>query len=386
MPSIWHGADPGSFFDPGAAYEMGSVVKALQPLSITGVRIFGPAGSISRPGRKARVWDMSGTLLDTIDLPAVLPGGWSTYDLTAPIEMTAGQQLVISHDNSGDYGAVAGAFATTPYTSADSAMQFPSTGSNGRYALTAGDFPTVSFGNAFYGVDAIYVLPGTGTNTAPAVVSVTWQRAGNAVTLGITAADAESLAGASYAVVWGDGAATSGTNAAPTHIYAGPGSYAVAVRAIDADGAASELATLVVTVPTPVDTLVVFADARLAALEVLRANASAVAPGVTFGTRQPDVAGNGGPALPYVLVGHDAAYGTSRTGETAVVRLAVWARSESSALSIAQRARAVLLAYRGGIKARGFRPLTGPIPTTDPDSGTPLAYLTVAARLRPTIP
>lgn len=133
-----------------------------------------------------------------------------------------------------------------------------------------------------------------------------------------------------------------------------------------------------------VSPLVVFPDARIATLAVLRAEASTIGDGVTFGTRVPDVANTGGPTLPFVLVSHDATYGRFPVTETAAIRLTVWAASEAATLALAQRARAVLLAYPGGTAVRSFGRLTGPIPTADPDSGTPIAYLTVAARLRPT--
>jgi hypothetical protein len=127
-------------------------------------------------------------------------------------------------------------------------------------------------------------------------------------------------------------------------------------------------------------TLVVFPDAMLATLEVLRDRLPAYASGVVCGTLDPKP----DQSLPYVRVRLDATFGRYPVAETATVRLLVHAASEAKALSLAQTARAVLLAYEGGAKARSFGRLTGPFPTTDPDTGSPVAFLTVAARLRPT--
>lgn len=133
---------------------------------------------------------------------------------------------------------------------------------------------------------------------------------------------------------------------------------------------------------------IIFPDAMLAVVEVLRDKLDhvdqAYAQGVTVGTRVPNDKSIDAPSLPYVMVRLDGSSLTQRVDEEALIRIAVWHTSESKGISLAQAARAVLLAYEGGQKIRVINPLTGPVPTSDPESGEPLSSFTVAVKLRPT--
>lgn len=128
---------------------------------------------------------------------------------------------------------------------------------------------------------------------------------------------------------------------------------------------------------------VTFPDAKLAALPVLRARVPAHAAGVTFVTKDYAPDDPDRPALPYVVVSVDAAFGRYPVTRSATVRLVAHTETDAEAPALAGVCQAVLLAYEGDAAVRGFGELTGPIPTTDPDTGGPVAYVTVAARLRP---
>lgn len=130
-------------------------------------------------------------------------------------------------------------------------------------------------------------------------------------------------------------------------------------------------------------TPVMFPDPRLAALTVLRA----IAPNdATYGTKPLDAfADAASPTMPYVMVAVDAVFRPRTPLETATIRVTVWHDDEFACNALARTLRANLLAYEGGADVRSFGALTGPIPTSDPDTGTPLSTFTVAARLRPTI-
>jgi len=132
--------------------------------------------------------------------------------------------------------------------------------------------------------------------------------------------------------------------------------------------------------------LYIFPDATSATIEVLRQRVPAEVLGVTFGTLDPATQATGGPPLPYVRVRLDTAYG-SRTPatHTSAMRLNVYDHSEEETLHLGHICLAVLRAYPGGEKVRHFRYLTGPVSTVDPDTGAPMTYLTLGARLRPTI-
>lgn len=129
--------------------------------------------------------------------------------------------------------------------------------------------------------------------------------------------------------------------------------------------------------------LTIFPDPILATLEVLRATLPDFYPDAVIGTVHPEFQETGGPGLPYVRVALDGTFGQHPVTQEATVRVQVYDAHPSEALAIAQLTRGLLLAHEGGTKLRSFGALTGPILTTDPDSATPLAYVTVSARLRP---
>ncbi len=122
-----------------------------------------------------------------------------------------------------------------------------------------------------------------------------------------------------------------------------------------------------------------FADPLAATLSILRA----ALPGVAFGTQDPATFDPDVPRAPYVMVGLDDVAGQYPVTRTAYLRLVSYGGSEFASLALAGRCEAALLSYPGGHQVRSFGEGTGPLPETDPDTSAPLAYFTVAARLRP---
>lgn len=123
-----------------------------------------------------------------------------------------------------------------------------------------------------------------------------------------------------------------------------------------------------------------FADPRAATLATLRA----LRPGVTFGTlRLDDFPENDVPALPYAMVAADGTFIRQRATATATVRVTVWAETDAAGYALADDLHADLLAWEGGPGVLGFRPQSGPLPTDDPDTGRPMTFFSVRARLRP---
>ncbi|MDG4801719.1 hypothetical protein [Micromonospora sp. WMMD980] len=118
----------------------------------------------------------------------------------------------------------------------------------------------------------------------------------------------------------------------------------------------------------------------LATLAVLRP----AHPEVTFGTKTPDsFDGGDAPPTPYAMVRTDNTAMRYPVAATSTVRVTVWAESEAAGVALAFRILATLLDYPGGPAVRSFGHYTGPLPTTDPDNGRPVASITVGARLRP---
>lgn len=140
---------------------------------------------------------------------------------------------------------------------------------------------------------------------------------------------------------------------------------------------------------TLVKPVAVFGDVRAAALSALRdllaARTEPYAAGAELGTRVPGDRSTDVPHLPYVLVVLD---GTPTVqypiSAISALRVTVWHTSEEQAHDLAQLCMGLLLAYSGPVIAR-VRPGTGVLPSTDPDSGTPIASFTVAPHTRASV-
>lgn len=64
------------------------------------------------------------------------------------------------------------------------------------------------------------------------------------------------------------------------------------------------------------------------------------------------------------------------------MRVTVWADTTTAAKALAARLQANLHAHGGGEGITAIKPLTGTLPTRDPDTGAELASFTVAAVVR----
>ncbi|WAB10788.1 tail terminator [Arthrobacter phage Tuck] len=131
------------------------------------------------------------------------------------------------------------------------------------------------------------------------------------------------------------------------------------------------------------DSTILFPDPQKATVDVLRlaliGRHEAVAQGVTVSTKPPK---GTAPNLPYVQVRSDGRFRDARLNGRASVRIIVWHTDEGYGEELAGLCEALLLAATSP-EIRGFSPLTGPMPTGDPDTGAPMSYFTLTARLRP---
>ncbi|WP_229398177.1 hypothetical protein [Micromonospora okii] len=123
-----------------------------------------------------------------------------------------------------------------------------------------------------------------------------------------------------------------------------------------------------------------FHDPRASTLAVLRE----LRPGLSYGTKRlEDFPAGDVPALPYVMVAADGTFVRQRATATATVRVAAWGESDATGYDLADDLHARLLAYEGGPGVHGFLPMAGPLPAEDFDTGRPMTFFTVRARLRP---
>lgn len=132
-------------------------------------------------------------------------------------------------------------------------------------------------------------------------------------------------------------------------------------------------------------TAIGFPDPRRAARDLLRSvlasRAESFVQGVVVSTK-PLPGADEGRSLPYVQVRSDGRFRDSRLNGRATVRVLVWHRDEGLGEDLAGLCESLLLAASSA-EIRGFSPVSGPIPTSDPDTGEPLSFFTLTARLRP---
>jgi hypothetical protein len=123
-----------------------------------------------------------------------------------------------------------------------------------------------------------------------------------------------------------------------------------------------------------------FPDSMLATVSVLR---SSLGEDVEVGTRIPTDRRSSS-AKPYVLVRLDGSSLNRKVREVSDLRVSVWHSSEFASLALAQTCRAILLGFSGDEQVSNFRPGSGPIPTSDPETAEPLSFFTISAHMRPT--
>lgn len=226
MTFAWDGPDPVGQDDGSTGYELGVAVTINQDVTVRTVRVWHPASSVAVTNRAARFWTTGGVQTKAVPLADSLPSGWSTYDLDAPLELTAGSTFILSYSTTRYYGAVAGSF---PNDSADAAVTY----SGGLFRETFSPLVPNTPAANFYGVDLGYDL-GIGGNVAP-VVTVTAAAAGRTVTA-TAVVDDEAPGSVALRWEWGDGQVTADGSLVEQHTYAADGLYAVLVTATDAGG------------------------------------------------------------------------------------------------------------------------------------------------------
>jgi hypothetical protein len=134
-------------------------------------------------------------------------------------------------------------------------------------------------------------------------------------------------------------------------------------------------------------TLITFADAQLVTRDALRrllgTRLEPYALDVTVSTR--DLPGDDSARpLPYVRVTDDGpASRDSRLVAVAPLRVVVWHTDVGLAKALAGLIEGLLLDEAVANGVRGYTPGTGPVGTEDPDTGLPIAYITIDARLAP---
>lgn len=122
-------------------------------------------------------------------------------------------------------------------------------------------------------------------------------------------------------------------------------------------------------------------DAERVTIDYLTTALAARGQDVTCGVTIPTTWASG--TKPHVQVGHD---GTPEVTYPILwrcsVRVTCWASTTTAAKALAALAHGLLLSHPGSPEVGSVRPLTGVLPTRDPDTGAQLASVSVQVNLR----
>lgn len=128
--------------------------------------------------------------------------------------------------------------------------------------------------------------------------------------------------------------------------------------------------------------VILFPDPQLATRDLLRVLLAERVNTSHISTRDAPTDDNEAPR-PWVRVRSGSPQRYARVSAVANVRITVYAADEGEAIALASLIEALLLAEATSEDLKGFGPVSGPVSSTDPDTGEPFALVTVAARLRP---
>jgi hypothetical protein len=131
-------------------YELGTKIQVSQPARIEAIRFW--KASSETGTHVARVWNASGTQLATVTFSGESASGWQQQSLSTPLALSPGQTYIVSVGFNTAFGMTANALGSAITAGPLSSV---ADGNNGVYALTAGVFPTNSWNNSNYFVDAV---------------------------------------------------------------------------------------------------------------------------------------------------------------------------------------------------------------------------------------
>ncbi len=242
------------------SYEMGVKIRVAQPMRLSSIRFFkSPQETGTHVGR---VWTASGTQLAQVTFTGESSSGWQEQQLAVPLDLAANTTYVVSV-NANAYFVTTGGGLATAVTSGP--LSSVADGANGVHGQAAGQFPTSSWNNSNYFVDAIVDETSSvpGDTTAP-TVSITAPPAGSLlvgsqpVSVNADASDNDAVAGVQFKLD-GNNLGTEDTSA-PYSVSWDPssvagGSHALTAVARDAAGNTTTSASVSVTVDNSAPTV-----------------------------------------------------------------------------------------------------------------------------------
>jgi Domain of unknown function (DUF4082)/Bacterial Ig-like domain len=133
----------------GLTYELGTKIQVSTAASLTAVRFYKDAGENGT--HVARVWDAAGNQITSATFTSETGSGWQQQALSSPVALSAGVTYVVSVGFNTKFVMTGGGLASARTSGPLSTV----VGSNGVFGNSAGTFPTNSWNNSNYFVDAV---------------------------------------------------------------------------------------------------------------------------------------------------------------------------------------------------------------------------------------
>jgi hypothetical protein len=131
-------------------YELGTKFQVASPASLTKVRFYKDAAETGT--HVGTLWTASGSVVGQVTFGGETGSGWQEQALATPMALTPGVTYVLSVGFNNRFVMTAGGFSTQKSSGPLSSV---ADGQNGVFAAAAGVFPTGSWNNSNYLVDAV---------------------------------------------------------------------------------------------------------------------------------------------------------------------------------------------------------------------------------------
>jgi hypothetical protein len=137
------------------AVEVGMKFRSDVAGTVTGVRFY--KGSANTGTHTGHLWSAAGTLLASVTFTGETASGWQQASFSSPVAITANTTYVVSYfAPNGSYSSNSGYFSSAADKAPLHGLASGTEGPNGVYRYGATAFPTDSFNNTNYWVDAMF--------------------------------------------------------------------------------------------------------------------------------------------------------------------------------------------------------------------------------------
>jgi hypothetical protein len=132
------------------SYELGTKISVSAPTSLTAIRFYKDAGETGT--HTGTLWTATGTQIAQVTFTGETASGWQQQALATPVTLTPGVTYVVSVGFNARFVTTVGGFNSQMTSGPLSSV---ADGANGVFGGSAGVFPTGSWNNSNYFVDAV---------------------------------------------------------------------------------------------------------------------------------------------------------------------------------------------------------------------------------------